>query len=128
MAWKENRCCSLATGLFPLIEVTVLYIILLILGFNSSLDLLFIRKNLYRCTNLKHYFSFHCSGKSTWTFSFKGNVIHVILPYYSKRQLYFNLITYDNLFLILNIQGYNARKVISEVYASFVLQCTVSGR
>ena len=23
--------------------------------------------------------------------------------------------------------GYNARKVISEVYASFVLQCTVSG-
>ena len=25
-------------------------------------------------------------------------------------------------------QGYNARKVISEVYASFVLQCTVSGR
>ena len=30
----------------------------------------------------------------------------------------------------LNIltQGFNARKVISEVYASFVLQCTVSGR
>ena len=26
------------------------------------------------------------------------------------------------------VQGYNARKVISEVYASFVLQCTVSGR
>ena len=26
-----------------------------------------------------------------------------------------------------DIQGYNARKVISEVYASFVLQCTVSG-
>ena len=25
-------------------------------------------------------------------------------------------------------QGYNARKVTSEVYASFVLQCTVSGR
>ena len=25
-------------------------------------------------------------------------------------------------------QGYNARKVFSEVYASFVLQCTVSGR
>ena len=25
-------------------------------------------------------------------------------------------------------QGYNARKVIWEVYASFVLQCTVSGR
>ena len=25
-------------------------------------------------------------------------------------------------------QGYNARKVISEVYASFVPQCTVSGR
>jgi len=25
-------------------------------------------------------------------------------------------------------QGYNARKVVSEVYASFVLQCTVSGR
>ena len=25
-------------------------------------------------------------------------------------------------------QGYNARKVISEVYTSFVLQCTVSGR
>ena len=25
-------------------------------------------------------------------------------------------------------QGCNARKVISEVYASFVLQCTVSGR
>ena len=25
-------------------------------------------------------------------------------------------------------QGYNARKVISEVYASFVLQRTVSGR
>ena len=25
-------------------------------------------------------------------------------------------------------QGFNARKVISEVYASFVLQCTVSGR
>jgi len=25
-------------------------------------------------------------------------------------------------------QGYNARKVISEVYASFELQCTVSGR
>ena len=24
-------------------------------------------------------------------------------------------------------QGYNARQVISEVYASFVLQCTVSG-
>ena len=24
-------------------------------------------------------------------------------------------------------QGYNARKVISEMYASFVLQCTVSG-
>ena len=26
------------------------------------------------------------------------------------------------------IQGFNARKVISEVYTSFVLQCTVSGR
>ena len=25
-------------------------------------------------------------------------------------------------------QGWNARKVISEVYASFVLQCTVTGR
>jgi len=25
-------------------------------------------------------------------------------------------------------QGYNARKVISEVYASFVLHCTVSAR
>ncbi len=25
-------------------------------------------------------------------------------------------------------QGYNARKVISELYASFVLQCTVTGR
>ena len=25
-------------------------------------------------------------------------------------------------------QGYNARKVVSEVYASFVLQYTVSGR
>ena len=25
------------------------------------------------------------------------------------------------------IDGYNANKVISEVYASFVLQCTVSG-
>ena len=25
------------------------------------------------------------------------------------------------------VQGYNARKVISEVYTSFVLQCTVSG-
>ena len=25
-------------------------------------------------------------------------------------------------------QGFNARKVISEVYASFVLQCTVTGR
>ena len=25
-------------------------------------------------------------------------------------------------------QGYNARKVMSEVYASLVLQCTVSGR
>ena len=25
-------------------------------------------------------------------------------------------------------QGYNARNVISEVYASFVLQCSVSGR
>ena len=25
-------------------------------------------------------------------------------------------------------QDYNARKVISKVYASFVLQCTVSGR
>ena len=55
-------------------------------------------------------------------------VMYVILPYYLKRQLYFNLITYDNLFLIINIQGYNARKVISEVYASFVMQCTVSGR
>jgi len=27
-----------------------------------------------------------------------------------------------------SMQGCNARKVISEVYASFVLQCTVSGR
>ena len=26
------------------------------------------------------------------------------------------------------LQGYNERKVISEVHASFVLQCTVSGR
>ena len=26
------------------------------------------------------------------------------------------------------VQGYNARKVIFEVYASFLLQCTVSGR
>jgi len=26
------------------------------------------------------------------------------------------------------IQGCNARKVISEVYTSFLLQCTVSGR
>ena len=25
-------------------------------------------------------------------------------------------------------QGYNARKVILEMYTSFVLQCTVSGR
>ena len=25
-------------------------------------------------------------------------------------------------------KGYNARKVISEVYASFVLQCAVTGR
>ena len=33
--------------------------------------------------------------------------------------------------LILDLhkmQGSNARKVISEMYASFVLQCTVSGR
>jgi len=28
----------------------------------------------------------------------------------------------------ISFQGYNARKVISEVYAPFVLQCTVSGR
>ena len=28
----------------------------------------------------------------------------------------------------LKAQGYNVRKVISELYASFVLQCTVSGR
>ena len=28
----------------------------------------------------------------------------------------------------ISANGYNARKVISEVYASFVLQCTVSGR
>ena len=30
--------------------------------------------------------------------------------------------------LFPHTQGYNARKVISEVYASIVLQCTVSGR
>ena len=31
--------------------------------------------------------------------------------------------------IIFNVyQGFNARKVISEVYASFVLQCTVTGR
>ena len=29
---------------------------------------------------------------------------------------------------VRSFQGYNTRKVISEVYASFVLQCTVSGR
>ena len=28
----------------------------------------------------------------------------------------------------ISANGYNARKFISEVYASFVLQCTVSGR
>ena len=27
----------------------------------------------------------------------------------------------------ISFQGYNARKVISEVHATFVLQCTVSG-
>ena len=40
----------------------------------------------------------------------------------------------QNIFIISVIiiesfnQGFNARKVISEVYASFVLQCTVTGR
>ena len=29
---------------------------------------------------------------------------------------------------VVMVQGCNARKVISEVYTSFVLQCTVSGR
>ena len=29
---------------------------------------------------------------------------------------------------VRSFQGYNTRKVISEVYATFVLQCTVSGR
>ena len=29
---------------------------------------------------------------------------------------------------VTGIQGFNTRKVISEVCASFVLQCTVSGR
>ena len=32
-----------------------------------------------------------------------------------------------NTFVISNAQGFNARKVISEVYAPFVLQCTVTG-
>ena len=38
-------------------------------------------------------------------------------------------LTYKDVWIkdILN-QGYNVRKVISEVYASFVLQCSVSGR
>ena len=34
----------------------------------------------------------------------------------------------NNLKTIRSDQGFNARKVISEVYAYFVLQCTVSGR
>ena len=29
--------------------------------------------------------------------------------------------------IVKSLQGYNARKVISEVYASFVLQYTVAG-
>ena len=34
----------------------------------------------------------------------------------------------DNINLDYLVQGCNSRKVISEVYTSFVLQCTVSGR
>ena len=39
---------------------------------------------------------------------------------------------YNSIYLIFNFfffnQGFNAREVISEVYTSFVLQCTVSAR
>ena len=35
---------------------------------------------------------------------------------------------YKSLIDFCSMQGYNVRKVISEVYASFVLQCTVFGR
>ena len=37
------------------------------------------------------------------------------------------VLSFNILILVCLIQGYNARKVISEVYAAFVLQCTVIG-
>ena len=54
--------------------------------------------------------------------------IHTTYATYPSIHLstYIHLSIYP--YIHLSNQGYNARKVISEVYASFVLQCTVSGR
>ena len=41
------------------------------------------------------------------------------------KELSCNLMSTSN---YIEAQGYKVRKVISEVYASFVLQCTVYGR
>ena len=52
-------------------------------------------------------------GKRTWTYDLVASSIFKI-----TKLKYFMVIG----------QGFNARKVISEVSASFVLQCTVTGR
>jgi len=46
-----------------------------------------------------------------------------------KLKKYNNTNKFGSLFRLIgaSYQDYNARKVISEVYSSFVLQCTVSG-
>ena len=49
---------------------------------------------------------------------YNNTVIYIFMNIY--EQYITNMYAYN--------QGYNARKVISEVYEFFVLQCTVSGR
>ena len=81
--------------------------------------MVFVNKNI--CINV-----LLVSAKRIKAFTLIILIIHIIVSYDQNISLIF----YAKMDPIsgCDIQGYNARKVISEVYASFVLQRTVSGR
>ena len=65
--------------------------------------------------------------------AFKDTVVNWALPSLHEGSLEITNIKLDFVLTswtlkYVEIQGFNARKVISEVYASFVLQFTVTGR
>ena len=76
-----------------------------------------------RRIEVRSLFVFNCTGLSSRVFNHYFPSPVFLLPFTRKYILTF---VYNRNYCF--DQGYNARKVISEVCASFVLQCTVSGR